>query len=354
MSKKVKNFLHKFFKIFIIFMLAILVINVIVFVGLYINHRSKCKKEAVYMHAPGEMVNIDGKNIHVLEGGDTEADTTLVFIHDGLVCDDSIALQPLFDELSGYHLVYVDKSGYGFSPSSDSDKHIDAMVDDYRKVLQEKGIEGPYVLVASGTGGLDAVYWADTYKDEVQAIIGMDMNYAEQFDSTTTDEYTGFFDYLMIQFTKIGGMRLAKSSFPDNIGDVYSDVQMKTRDAIIAERGYTRDMYFENYYTVDNAAAVKELGMPEDIPMYMLMANPLLEPYINDDETAKTTYEEVKAKDEDEEFDYVAAYCSDAKEFYSQYDNITCEEMSGPARLYTYDPKGVAERISGFIEENIK
>ena len=34
MSKKVKNFLHKFFKIFIIFMLAILVINVIVFVGL--------------------------------------------------------------------------------------------------------------------------------------------------------------------------------------------------------------------------------------------------------------------------------------------------------------------------------
>ena len=85
MSKKVKNFLHKFFKIFIIFMLAILVINVIVFVGLYINHRSKCKKEAVYMHAPGEMVNIDGKNIHVLEGGDTEAAPTLVFKHDGLV-----------------------------------------------------------------------------------------------------------------------------------------------------------------------------------------------------------------------------------------------------------------------------
>ena len=353
MGSKVKRFLHQFFKIFIIFMIATLAINLILFGILYAYHRSKCNDEEVYMNEPGVMVEVDGKYIHVYEAGDKDAEKTIVFIHDGLSSDDSIAIQPLFDELSEYHLVYIDRSGYGFTESSGTDKDIDSILQETRGALEACDISGPYILMASGTGGLEALYWAHTYEEEVEAIIGIDMNYPEQFDGITTDEYTGFFDWLMYKLTSIGAMRLSGSVYPNDFNDIYSDLQMNTRNAIISQRGYTQDMYLENYYTIDNAALVEELGIPENTPMYMLLANPLLEPYINDDEDTRTTYESVK-DDDDDEFDYVSAYCQSDEEYYDEYDNITYEEMSGPSRLYTYDPEGVAEKVKDYISNNLQ
>ena len=65
MGKKVRRFLHVFFKIFIIMMLGILVINVLMFGAMYIYHRNKCNKEESYMHAPGRYVNVDGHQVHI-------------------------------------------------------------------------------------------------------------------------------------------------------------------------------------------------------------------------------------------------------------------------------------------------
>ncbi|MCR5794006.1 MAG: alpha/beta hydrolase, partial [Solobacterium sp.] len=48
--------------------------------------------------------------------------------------------------------------------------------------LMSLGIEGPYILVPHSASGLEAVYWAGKYPDEVEAIIGLDPAVPKQYD----------------------------------------------------------------------------------------------------------------------------------------------------------------------------
>lgn len=343
-----KKVLHTFFKVFIIFMLVTAVLNLGIVGFLYFSHKSNLKKEKVYMTPPGVMVEVNGHQMHVLVEGDEDAEETLVFLHSCSVVDDSIALQPLFDNLTDYRLVYVDRSGVGFSEISGASRDIDTMLDETRKAVKETGVEGPYTLVAIGTGGIQAFHWANQYPEEVKSIIGITMNYPEQFADVTQDEYCGFFDYLLVQFCKIGGQRIVKSIYPTNDYMLYTEMQMKVRNALVSKGGYTTDMYNEDLDTVDNAALVAAEGVPEKVPMYIMYANPLMEPYVNEDKSVSETYNQ--SVEDNSDIDYIDLYNKDAREYFDGYDNITFEEISGPARLYTYCPKELAGKIAQYIE----
>lgn len=348
MKKGIKKTLHTFFKIFIIFMLATAAINLILIACIYINHKSKLKDERVYLTPPGTMVEVNGHEMHVLVDGAEDADETLVFLHSCSVVDDSIALQPMFDELGDYRLAYVDRSGVGFSEVSGASRDIDIILEETRLALEKAGVKGPYTLVAIGTGGIEAYHWVNKYPEEVESIIGISMNYPEQFIEITQDEYCGFFDYLLVQFCKIGGQRLVKSIYPDNEYMLYTEMQMNIRKALVSKGGYTTDMYNEDLATVDNAAKVAAEGAPTDVDMYIIYANPLMEPYVSADSGVQETYNQ--AVKDNGEVDYVSVYNQDARSYFSQYDNIVFEEMSGPARLYTYCPKELAGKIAQYIE----
>lgn len=348
MKKSLKKTLHTFFKIFIIFMIGTAVINLLLVGGLYMSHRSKLKKEQVYLTQPGVMVEVNGHRIHVMVEGDAEADTTLVFLHSCSVVDDAIALQPLFDRLKEYRLVYVDRSGVGFSEISGAPRDIDTVLDETRTAIEKAGVKGKFTLVATGTGGIEALHWANLYPDEVEGIIGISMNYPEQFAEITQDEYCGFFDYLLVQFCKIGGQRIVKTIYPDNAYMLYTEMQMNIRNALVSRGGYTTDMYNEDLATVDNAAKVAAEGIPSDIRMYMIYANPLMEPYVSADESVGETYSQ--AQQDNGEVDYVSLYNQEAREYFGAYSNIMFEEMSGPARLYTYSPEELSKKIVKFID----
>lgn len=348
-KKGIKKVLHTFFKIFIIFMIATAAINLILIGCIYLNHRSKLKDEKVYLTPPGTMVEVNGHKMHVLVDGAEDADETLVFLHSCSVVDDSIALQPLFEELDDYRLVYVDRSGVGFSEVSGASRDIDTILEETRLALEGVGVKGPYTLVATGTGGIEAYHWAYKYPDEVERIIGISMNYPEQFSEITQDEYCGFFDYLLVQFCKIGGQRLVKSIYPGNDYMLYTEMQMNIRNALVSKGGYTMDMYNEDLATVDNAAVVAAEGVPEDLDIYIIYANPLMEPYVSADSEVKDTYNQ--AVEDNGEVDYVSVYNQEARTYFSGFDNVVFEEMSGPARLYTYCPKELAKKIAQYMDE---
>lgn len=351
MKEKTRKFLHNFFKIFIIFLIATAVINVLLFGFIYFNHQKKLDEEMVVLQRPGQLVEVNGHNMHVLKTGNLESEVTLVFLHSGDITDDSIALQPLFNELSEYKIAYVDRSGTGFSDVSEAPRDIDTILEETRTALELAGVEGPYILVPTGTAGIEAVHWVNKYPDEVENIIGINMNYPEMFKNTTADEYCGFFEYLMVKFYGIGGQRLVGGVYPENTFGVYTETQMTMRKALISKAGYTQDMYNEDLVTVDNAAKVAEAGWPEETKMYLIYANPLMEPYVNDDATVKKQYE--SAVEKNPEVDYVLAYNETIKDYLSDKENVTIEEMSGPARIYTYDPEGLAEKIIGYIETEV-
>ena len=347
MNKKLKKFLHTFFKIFIIFLLGTAAINIIIFAAVYFNHTSKLSKEEGYLVPPGQMVEVDGHDMHVWVTGNEDAKDVLVFLHESKITDDSIALQPLFKELDEYKIVYVDRSGFGFSEVSGQPRDIDTVLEETRLAIKGAGVEGPYNIVALGTSGVEAIHWANTYKDEVVSIIGIDMYYPEQFANTTTEKYCGFFDYMMVPFYKLGGQRFIKELYPVNTYGVYNDVQMTIRKALISKNGYTKDMYEEDLAMVDNAGKVAQEGLP-DTEMFLIYANPFLEPYVTIDDTVNAKY--VEQSEANPDVDLVAEYNRWLREYFDEYENIAVEEMSGPGRLYTYNPEELASIIEDYLE----
>ena len=172
-----KEFLHKIVKIFLILLLLTAAITIAVVGVVYFNHQTKLKEESSLIETPpGQMVEVDGHQMHVYIAGDEDAKHTIVFIHGNNMTDDSIAMQPLFKELSAdYRIVYVDRPGNGYSEGGCKDKSVKNLTEETREAINKAGVDGKVILFAQTTGGIEATYWASQYPDEVESIIGLDM-----------------------------------------------------------------------------------------------------------------------------------------------------------------------------------
>ena len=76
----------------------------------------------------------------------------------------------------------MEKFGYGFSDIVDKSRDIDSILEDTRAALKKAGLAAPYVLCPHSMSGLEALYWAQKYPDEVSAIIGLDMAVPEYYE----------------------------------------------------------------------------------------------------------------------------------------------------------------------------
>ncbi len=348
-NKRKKNpFWKLLFKVLLGSVLAIFLTLAVVAVVAYYNHTSRQAEEAQYLEAPGELVDVDGHKIHVLRQGNEAAEYTLVFLHSNKYIDDSITLQPLFQELSDYDLVYIDRSGFGFSDDYNAAKDISSMVEETRTALKAVDDKTSYILVATKSAGIEAIYWANQYPEEVEAIIGLEMYFPDQYADLDDNEYCGIGNRILLGLCKIGANRYASDTYPSNDFSLYTDRQMQVRNALTSNGYYTKGMYNEDKELVKNAKAVQAEGWPEDTPMYLLYANPFLDPYYSESERMQDLNAELE--EQGEEYDGAESYNSYYKSYFENMEQVTMEEISGPERLITYNPEGLAEKIQGYVE----
>ena len=110
-----KMFLHVT-KLFFLFTLGILIIGAII---LSIVNAAKKSSESQYLIMGGTQVEVDGKYLHVIKGGNESSNVTLVFLHGDRITDDSVVLQPVFRKIEDQTAYfYVDRSGAGFSDAA--------------------------------------------------------------------------------------------------------------------------------------------------------------------------------------------------------------------------------------------
>lgn len=332
-------------------MLSIAALIAVFLIYSYFNHISKLKEEEDLLVPPGQLVEVDGHDIHVVHEGNFESEYTLVFLHGNKTVDDSIALQPLFKQLPEYDLLYVDRSGVGYSDNADVSKKIDCMVEETRQAIKKVSGKNKYILVPTKSAGIMAIYWAKTYPDEIQSIIGLEMYFPEQYLDLADNEYSKFSDKIAVWLMKMGAQRFAKVVVPKDAFSVYTEKQMEIRTALVEKGFYTSGMYEEDAQIVKNAKKVHELGWPENIDMYLLYANPFMDPYLHLDQKTLDIYEEIAKQGE--EYDCAKSYNSSYREMLKNYKNVTIEEISGPERMITYNPSNIADKIRQYLD-NLK
>lgn len=163
-------------------LLIILIIIVLSFILIYINHNIQLKKEEKLFKPLGEMVTIDGKQMSVYTEG--TGDETIVFMSGGGTSSPILDFKSLYSLLSDkYKIIVVEKFGYGFSDVVDRPRDIDTILEDTREALLLAGHKGPYILAPHSMSGIEALYWANKYPQEVKAIIGLDMALPKAYES---------------------------------------------------------------------------------------------------------------------------------------------------------------------------
>ena len=250
--------------------LIIMIVIVAFLILVYVNHRVQSKKEEKMLTPMGQLVTVDGHDMCVYSGG--TGNVTLVFLSGGGTCAPILDFQ-LLDSLllDDYKVAVVERFGYGFSDVTDKSRRLDSVLEDTRQALKEAGCEAPYVLCPHSMSGLEALYWAQTYPDEVQAIIGLDMAVPEYYADMKVN-------MPMLKLTgaaaRIGLTRLIPGVWEGDAvkRGTLSDKEKETYQALFYRKTATVTMLNEYQAVGENARMVTERPIPQ-VPMLLFVSN---------------------------------------------------------------------------------
>lgn len=306
-------------KITAVVIAAVLILLLIV----SINHQIHLKKETNLRSPLGQMVEVDGHNMSVYVEG--AGDTTLVFMSGGGTCSPILDFKSLYSLLSDTHqIVVVEKFGYGFSDVVDKSRDIDSILEDTRTALAAAGLHAPYVLCPHSMSGLEALYWAQKYPDEVSAIIGFDMAVPEYYDSMNIN--------IPIMHIASWAANIGVTRFIPGIWEsdaitygTLSDNEKEIYKAVFYSRTATVTMINEVEQVKKNAEKVNGMGVPQ-LPMLL---------FISDGSGGtgfdKETWRKIPI------------------EYISQIDKGEYIELNCPHYVHDYEYEEISERIIDFL-----
>lgn len=236
----------------------------------FVNHRIQLGREAPLCSPLGRLVDVDGAQMSVYTAG--EGKSTLVFLSGGGTCSPILDFKALYAQLTDtYRVAVVEKLGYGFSDVTDKDRDIDTMLEHTRSALEGAGVEPPYVLCPHSMSGIEALYWAQKYPDEVSAIVGLDMSTPAAYEAMSISAPL----LRLLQFSRaIGLIRFipgASDSAAIQSGALTEEEQNIYR-ALFYRRTMTADMVNETLCVKENAKTVAQGGVP-DVPFLLFSSD---------------------------------------------------------------------------------
>ena len=314
-----KKVLNKTLKVVLI-IIAIIVLFVVVS---FVRHKICSSNEKDLLTPLGELVEVNGHNMSVYTEG--SGDKTLVFMSGSGTCSPILDFKSLYSLLiSEYKIVVVEKFGYGFSDVVDESRDIDTMLSETRMALKKADAEGPYVLCQHSMSGLEALYWAQKYPEEVEAIVGLDMAVPGYYDEMN----------IIIPILKLGqyGAALGIIRWVPGLTEsdaikygTLSDKEKEIYRALFYQRTATVTMINEAKVVKDNANAVKKNGIPQ-VPMLLFIS----------DGSGGTGFTKEKWR-------------SIPKEYISRSDNASYIELDCPHYVHDYEFEDISKEIRNFI-----
>lgn len=256
--------MKKAIKVCVRIVVAVICLLVIFFLGIFVYHRVMLKRELPLTTEPiGTMTEVDGGMMCVYTEGSGEH--TIVFMSGYGTPSPILDFKPLYEKLSDdYRIAVVEKFGYGFSDETDMPRDIDTMLSQTRRALSNVGIEGPYILCPHSASGIEALYWAQTYPEEVEGIAALDIalpGYHEESGDSI------FPDRLMYYISNAGLIRLMDSmqEYAYN-SDQLTDEEKEQYKALTYARRGSRTMLHEAEWCRRNMDTITANGTP-DVPM---------------------------------------------------------------------------------------
>lgn len=121
----------------------------------------------------GTFAEVNGHKIHTYEAG--KGSTTVLFIAGFGTPSPTADFEPLYKEISRRTKTIVyERPGDGWSEMTGEPRTVDIMAAEMHEALTKTGSAPPYILVAHSAGSLEALRFAQLYKNEVAGIVTID------------------------------------------------------------------------------------------------------------------------------------------------------------------------------------
>lgn len=266
--------MNKFLKISIIIIEVIIFLIVLLMIISFVNHKIKLKKEDKFFKTTGKIVEVNNHNINVYVSGNSNSDTTLVFMSGGGTCSPTLDFKTLYSLFENdYQIAVVEKAGYGFSDISDIDRDIDTILFETRDSLNKAGIKNNrYILFPHSMSGIEALYWANKYPDEIKGIVGLDPSVPKAYENMKINN-------MLLSLAKFGAdigltrfiPSIVNSSSAIKDGNL-TDEEKKLYRIVFYRRTATTSMLNETKQIKENAKKLESIDIT-NVPMLFFISN---------------------------------------------------------------------------------
>lgn len=152
-----------------------IVVVMILFYAVTGNRKSRNMQETVDRYAKENITftEVDGHKMAAYITG--EGDNTIVLLSGVNDVCPTVSLKPLADSLAEQNKVIVlDNFGRGYSDDTDSERSAENLVEEVHTALHNLGVDGLYILMPYHSAGFYSQLYADTYPEEIKAVIALD------------------------------------------------------------------------------------------------------------------------------------------------------------------------------------
>ena len=126
--------------------------------------------------APGEMVVVDGRQVHLLCQGQGSPAVILESGIPGI----SLGWASVMEDIASFARVCAyDRAGYGWSEAGPEPRTISNITTELRELLRTAGVDPPYVLAGHSFGGLVVQLYASRFPDEVAGMVLVDSSHPD-------------------------------------------------------------------------------------------------------------------------------------------------------------------------------
>ncbi len=160
--------MRKVLKMIGIVLASLIVLLVVVLASGFIYERLSESRDATRFPAPGELFDVDGRQLHLWCTGN--GSPTILLEAGG--ASSSVQWWPVQEQLAEFSRVCsYDRAGFGWSEPSPSELSFEAGARDLKALLSAAEVSGPYILVGHSKGGLHVRTYARLYPDDVAGVL---------------------------------------------------------------------------------------------------------------------------------------------------------------------------------------
>ncbi|MRX73080.1 alpha/beta hydrolase [Bacillus lacus] len=253
------------------FSLGLCTIGVLVILS---YHHIQLQKEEELFEGKGKLIEAADTKINVyVEGRGTD---TFVFMSGAGIAAPVYELKGLYSKFSrSSSIALVERAGYGYSNETKDGREIGEILNQTRTALAKSGLKPPYILVPHSISGIEAIYWAQCYPQEIKAIIGLDIGLPHEYANHPL-EFSEKLQIASMNFLpKLGIHRL----FPEAVYDpevlrqsFLNREEKEIYKAISYKKAMTDNMRQEMFMSSRNGEISASLPYPVHTPMLLLSA----------------------------------------------------------------------------------